>query len=498
MIETAIAPAPPDAREHSRLQAVAAHRSRRRRVIALASIATVFTAYATVVAAQRGFFDLQVYRGAISHWVRGGDLYAYTVPDTVYGFTYPPFAALAMLPMAALPWAVVVIVSVAASAVATVAVLYWLAAPIARRYGRNRSVMLALAATAVVGFEPIGDTLGFGQVNLLLLALVTADLVLLTGRGRGSAGVLIGLATAVKLTPAIFIAYLLISGRRRAAAVATATAGGVTLTAAVVAPSASGEFWMRALWHTDRVGEASFVGNQSLYGMVARFNPAHPSGLLWLALVGAVLAVWVVRVRAAVGSGDEKFGLALTGIVACLVSPITWVHHMVWLLPAIVLLVDHALAEPARSRRRLWLLGGAVGSYALLTSRVVWLFDPRFTGWPAAGPGMLGSNLLVLVSLFLLAVTPARPQRSPVPARAGGRPSGHPLPVTIGEARPRRHPGAVPRSAGARRHPVRQREAAAVSAQVRHGRPALHRAAQRRLRGSSKVAARRHPTLNGT
>ena len=75
--------------------------------------------------------------------------------------------------------------------------------------------------------EPVQQTLGLGQVNLLLMLLVTADL--LTGgadAGRPDPlwhGLGIGIAAGVKLTPLIFIPYLLLIRRYRQAATATAT-----------------------------------------------------------------------------------------------------------------------------------------------------------------------------------------------------------------------------------------------------------------------------------
>ena len=109
-------------------------------------------------------------------------------------------------------------------------------------------------------------------------------------------------------------------------------------------------------------------------------NPEHPSTLAWLALVLVTLAVWAWRCRAAVAAGDEATGLALTGALMCLVSPVTWVHHLVWLIPALILLVDNAVAAPAGGLRRRALLALAVVGYVLLCSRIVWAWEKDFTG----------------------------------------------------------------------------------------------------------------------
>ena len=46
------------------------------------------------------FFDMKIYHGAVVWWANGNELYEFVAPPTTLGFTYPPFAALVMLPMA--------------------------------------------------------------------------------------------------------------------------------------------------------------------------------------------------------------------------------------------------------------------------------------------------------------------------------------------------------------------------------------------------------------
>lgn len=362
-----------------------------RRIAVLAVLTVAATAFAVAFSARHGFFDLRVYRGAVEFWARdGGMLYDYVNPNTRYGFTYPTFAALLMLPMAYLPWWLVMAVSVAATVVVTV-VLVWRLVP---RLGQPVWFVVGVALALLIAFEPMRETVTFGQVNLLLLGLVAADLLWGLPAGRAWAGVGIGLATAIKLTPGVFIVYLLVTRRFRAAFVAMGTAAAATLVTAAVAPAASREFWTDALWDTDRVGNLAFVSNQSLRGLVARLD--GPSWL-WLLLVAAVVAFWAWRVRGA----PYAYGLALTGVLGCLVSPVTWVHHLVWLIPALILLVDAAVRT-----RRLAPLTLAAVAYGVLCSRAVWLwFDGRIHGFD----GFLGSNAYVLTSLALLLFLPEIP-----------------------------------------------------------------------------------------
>lgn len=375
-----------------------------RRVAAVVGLALVAGAFALVASARHGFFDLRVYHGAINYWVSGrGALYDFVVPNSYYGFTYPPFAALVMSPMSLLSLSATQVVSVVAAIPATLLVLWWLLSPTVRREGWTAWYALGLAAALTIAFEPVRETVNFGQVNLLLLALVGADLLFGVARGRRWAGVGVGLATAIKLTPGIFIVYLLVTRRWRAAIVAAATAAGATILAAVVTPDMSMVFWTEALWNTDRVGDLAFISNQSLQGAVARLNPDHPSTVLWGLLVVACLAVWAVRCRRAVAAGDELTGFALTGVLGCLISPVTWVHHLVWLGPALVLLIDRAAAATT-TRRRAGLLAFFGAGYVLLCSRLVWDFSDAYDtpiGW-------LLSNAYVWASLALLVGLPVR------------------------------------------------------------------------------------------
>lgn len=178
-------------------------------VLLLAAAVTAFTATVPLL---RGFFDLRVYYGTVHTWAHhGGRIYDYRVPGTVYGFTYPPFAAVAMLPLALLGRTAAIALSLLVNLAALAAVLRILAGP-GRRHGWYR---WALGLCLLALFEPLRDTFSFGQVNLVLLALVLVDCLLLTtGRGRW-AGAGTGLAAAVKLTPVLFIGLLLLAGDRK-------------------------------------------------------------------------------------------------------------------------------------------------------------------------------------------------------------------------------------------------------------------------------------------
>ncbi|WP_211588843.1 glycosyltransferase 87 family protein [Allorhizocola rhizosphaerae] len=380
----------------------------------LAGVTVAIALAITFAPGHRGWFDVGVYWGAINYWIHEeGSIYDYVRVASTYGYTYPPFAALCMLPMAIVPWHGAIAINFMMSAAASAFLLYVLLEPTFRRMGwdseRDRAFAAAVVVLMFATFGPVRDTFSFGQINLLLMALVYLDL-LLAMRGHRFAGAGIGLAAAIKLTPGIFIIYLLVTGRWRMAGVASATTAGATLLAAVAMPDASRAYFTELLWETSRVGNLDYVSNQSVMGMVARLAPSTPSRTLWVALVGAILLIWARKVR----SVDMRTGFALTGVVACLISPVTWVHHLVWVIPAMILITDRALPlasidRPARRTMRMMMF-----SYFMLSVGIVW----AFMHWYQGPLGFLGSNMYVLISLALLFLVPsAVPAPVPVPAQ---------------------------------------------------------------------------------
>ncbi|XTZ14661.1 glycosyltransferase 87 family protein [Micromonospora echinospora] len=382
------------------------------------------------------FFDLKIYMRAMEWWAAGNPLYDYSQPDRVQGalyFTYPPFSGLLLRPFAMLPLGATITVFTALTAVGVVVTTRWLVDPLVARHGLPRLFTLTVAVLLAFAVESTRETITFGQINMLLVVLILADLLFAVPRGSRWAGVAVGLATALKLFPGIFIVYLLVTRRWRAAAVASATAAAATLLAAAVAPRDSWRFWTHELWATDRVGRTDYTGNQSLFGLLSRFTvPEKPDRLVWLLLVAAVTVYGLWRAWRAARAGDVLTGLTLTGLVGGLVSPITWTHHIYWFIPAVVIMLDAGL-RPDRDRpadddlgpavrpiRIRWLVVAAVATYLVIAYGVV-----SFQDW-GAGPAriddpvdVLTRNTYVLLSLLLLVVLPVRPSAGDRVTEAG-------------------------------------------------------------------------------
>jgi alpha-1,2-mannosyltransferase len=373
-------------------------------------------------------FDLRVYRGAVRWWLDGRPLYDFLRPHTEKGFTYPPFAILILLPLVLGTETTATILLTAVSGGLVVLTTWWLVSPVAVRHGWPRWVAVGAAVPLVVALEPVRETLGWGQIDLVIAALVLADVVALR-RGHPWAGVGIGLATAIKVTPGLFLVYLAVTRRWRAAAVAAGTFGVTVLVGFAVDPSV--RYWTRVLWQTGRVGPPTDPNDQSLLGLLARLAaPSAPSHALWLAVVGLALVVGITRAAVLHRRGDDLAGVTVTGLTACLISPISWVHHLYWVVPAVVVLVDVAAGTPvaagaARQRPRAARAAAAAAALVVVVAfagSLIWFFP----GAPAAPGTIAGENAYVLMVLALVLILPARVTVGCAPARttAPPRPAG--------------------------------------------------------------------------
>ncbi|GAA4469818.1 glycosyltransferase 87 family protein [Phytohabitans houttuyneae] len=382
------------------------------RIATVTAIAAAVAAFLEWYGNRHDFFDLRIYVSAMRWWADGHPLYDYAQPDRVQGelyFTYPPFTAALLRPLAEIPVGATIVMFLIGTAAAIAVTTWWLVHPVALRHRQPPWFVAGIAIPLVFVIEPTRETFTFGQINMLLVVLVLGDLLLLVPRNSRWAGVGVGLATALKLYPGIFIVYLLAARRWRAAITAITTAAGATLLAAVMAPRDSWQFWTNDLWSTDRVGRTDYTANQSLLGLIGRAAlPDEPSRLVWLGLVALVAGFGIRRAAQAARAGDEVAGLALAGLVGALISPIAWTHHVYWFVPAFVVLVDAGLRE-RDLRPRLALLGVAAAGFLVLLHGVVSFDDWGIAPLPTDTVGeFLRRNAYVLLALVLIAVLPAR------------------------------------------------------------------------------------------
>ncbi|RJQ71678.1 DUF2029 domain-containing protein [Pseudonocardiaceae bacterium YIM PH 21723] len=283
--------------------------------------------------------DVQVYRAGGQAVLSGDWLYDRPVTEDL-SFTYPPFAALLFVPLAWLTLPVTQALWVLLNSVTLIVVL--------RRSMRSPqwTHVLPLAGLLML-VEAVHTTVYIGQINLVLLALVLLDLLRPDGaRGKGIG---LGIAAGIKLTPLIFLLYLVITGRWRAAGTTCAAFATTVLAGFVLLPQSSRAYWLGGVFaDASRVyPDQLSTHNQSLRGMLVRLAGAEqPAFLPWLLLSATVIAgtLWLARQVSA--RGDELLALSLIGLLAAAVSPWSWGHHWVWLVPLSVCLVRRLAQRP--------------------------------------------------------------------------------------------------------------------------------------------------------
>jgi alpha-1,2-mannosyltransferase len=285
-------------------------------------------------------------------------------------FTYPPFAAVLFSVASVLSWTAMRWAMTLAS-LAALGLSQWLvfgALGYKDRPAVRLGATLGVSALALAT-EPVQQTLALGQVNLLLMLLIVADLCTagaltpggFKGRTRLWHGLGIGIAAGVKLTPLIFIPYLLLIRRYRQAATAAGVFAATVALGYAILPGDSGTYWAHGLFlKANRIVFLGTRGNQSLRGVLTRLAGSVSEGTVpWIAaaiviaVAGLVAAVLLYRARQPV---PAMLACALTGL---LVSPLSWDHHWVWVAPGIALLA-HLGASAARGLiRAAWWVAAA-------------------------------------------------------------------------------------------------------------------------------------------
>lgn len=359
------------------------------------------------------FVDLHVYLGGAGALDNPGTLYDYVyadqTPDFPLPFTYPPFAAVLFYPLHLLPFGLVGF----AWELGILAALYGVVR-ISQRLlpSRNPSAggtrRVAMLWTAVgIWIEPLRSTFDYGQVNVFL---VLAVLYAVYTTRWWLSGLLVGLAAGVKLTPAVSGLYFL-GARRWGALACSMVVFFVTIGAsALVVGGQTGFYFTQLLGDASRVGPIGTSFNQSWRGGISRIL-GHDAGFGPVVMTGiAVTAVLALLAWRAVGGAEDRLAaIVIVQLFGLLLSPISWTHHWVWLVPLMIWL----LHGPLRDR-----LGARILGWGWLTLTVVgvpWLLSfaqPNI--WAISRPWYLAwaSLIYVVATVVTLAWIAASARRS--------------------------------------------------------------------------------------
>jgi len=347
--------------------------------------------------------DLFVYWALAPH-VLADDLYQVTSPnsppDFPLPFTYPPFGALVFLPVSGLPWVVAQWTWRLLSGLC----LYWMVRVALRHVAgagwtadaplwRRRAL---LWTAALLWLQPVYHTFEFGQINLVLSAVVLA--AMLAGNPR-LAGAGVGFAAGVKLVPAVSGLYFLATGRIAAALWSVAAFALSVGLGFAVDPEQAEHYWFGLLGDASRVGPVATAHNQSLRAALSR-TFGHDVGTSWPWLVAVAVAAVLTgfALRTAVRSGDALLGVLVVQFFGLLVSPISWDHHWVWVAPLLVWLL-HTRGTP-------WLRGWLLVLWCpvMFYDLIAFQLRRQETIWTISRPGHLSAigwayPLLALLTL---------------------------------------------------------------------------------------------------
>jgi alpha-1,2-mannosyltransferase len=347
--------------------------------------------------------DLDVYRLGATVWRHGGRLYG-QLPALRFGrhhlpFTYPPIAAIVLTPFALVPFglagAAMTMLTIAALALVLVVTLRSL------DVRPHKHLICALLPVALV-LEPVRSTLDYGQINVLLMVLVVLDCLVRTP--RWPRGMLVGIAAAIKLTPAAFVLFFLLRGDRRAALTAGVSFLCATGAGFLLAWRDSVQFWTATVVDTGRIGGIMFAANQSIKAFLVRLG-IHP-GALWLPLAVALLGMTAVAMHRAFADGRPTWALGLNAFGALPAAPISWSHHWVWAAPLLVT----AGVEAWRSRARAAIAITTGGTLLfILSPQWWWTSTDPWTGWR-----MLTGNAYLFTAVAIVGHAAFSRRRRPV------------------------------------------------------------------------------------
>ena len=318
-------------------------------------------------------------------------LYDWPLSKVALKFTYTPFAAIFFAAISYIPWSVLPRLSQLANLLFLIAATWFTAGALGCRDRRTQLGCALLGAAAALLTEPVFRTMYLGQINLLLMAAIIGDLS--QPDKRRHKGIATGLAAGIKLVPLIFIPYLLLTRRFRAAAMTAGAFAATVILGFLVVPGDADDWWFHGLFFADgRTGFVGWGGNQSLRAILTRFAGSINGAVApWVIAALIVAAVGLASAALLDRAGHPVLAILATALVGLLDSPISWDHHWVWVVPGMMAAVHYAARAWRAGRQAGACWCGALAATLLLI----------FAAWPGAlwsvpitGPGDFTNGLI--------------------------------------------------------------------------------------------------------
>ncbi len=278
----------------------------------------------------------------------------------VHPYLYPPPSLLFFFPLSLLSYTDARHVVLLVNHILFL-ILVWVIPFHLLRAGSKRG--LAVFAVCIVyslTFHPVATTLNHGQVNILLLAFLVLFWLFARRGNAVPAALFLALAILLKTYPLIIIPMLLLIGRWREGVYTVALLGLATIVSLIVLPDMIWHDWLTNVLPTGgyiRIPAGLFspahVANQSLNGFFARIftesewsNPLSVKpdlartltyGVAGLTAVATGIASWR-SLQIHTDSLDRTILVALPAMY--LIAPFSWEHHIVYLLPSMLMLLN--------------------------------------------------------------------------------------------------------------------------------------------------------------
>lgn len=355
---------------------------------AISSNVSIFTAFMIALlsaypflrdgeAKPHSFFDLNVYYGAVSRWLEIGDLYNWAIPpNEIYGFTYPPFAAVVFAPFVSLISVETAGTSLVFISIASIVLISYMSFSC---MGVSKRISIALSlwiAPLLLKFHPVVFNMQMGQINFLLALMILIDVIYL--KNTRLHGILMALAASIKLTPAIF--GLLLVAKRDWISLARFVATGILgiLLSFAVDYKITIEYFTDKMFDSGRVGKTYSSLNFNLVGVLDKVF-TESNNFVYVITVVLMIGIAYFSARRLV-LRDQYFGAAMViATLGLLVSPISWIHHWIWFIPMLIFLTIYGISI-SNSLCIFWSLTGLL---LFSSSFAMWFFGEttRENGW---------------------------------------------------------------------------------------------------------------------